>query len=491
MNRVHAIILLAILSFAFLTRVWRIEYPSEYVFDEVYHAVTAKLIAQNDPRAFEWWNPAPEPNTAVDWLHPPLAKYTQAFFMLIVGENSLGWRVSSALFGVGVIALTYQVAWTAFKKREVALVAALLATLDGLLLVQSRIAMNDIHVTFFILLTLWLYLRWRLTGFLTFAQLFLVGLSAGFAMASKWSGLFALGVVGVHELALGARHFWHQWDESTVSGWLKSVSIWSVTRAVALFILPLAIYISSYWLMFAQGKTLFCTTGVAQQGECYQEKLKLGEAVWYDGLVSHFVELHHQIWWYQTHLEATHPYQSRPWQWFLNTRPVWLYVQYPSDTQIQNIYTLGNPVLFWGGAVIIVFSLVFLLLYRGLQLKLIKLPSFKLLPLKKKELFPLQFLLLSYFLVWLPWQLSPRIMFFYHYTPAVPLLCILMAYWLMRISTWKVQLSGRELAVGKILSATFVSMVAVCFLLWYPHWTALSVPKVWADTVYFMFPSWK
>ena len=81
-NMIHTILkkyygplLLAILAFAFFTRMFQLHIPEEYYFDEVYHAVTAKLVARNDPRAYEWWHPAPEPNTAIEWLHPPLAKY--------------------------------------------------------------------------------------------------------------------------------------------------------------------------------------------------------------------------------------------------------------------------------------------------------------------------------------------------------------------------------------------------------------------------------
>ena len=79
------ILLLSVFLFAFVTRVYRLSQPSSYYFDEVYHAVTAKLVARGDERAFEWWNEAPEPDTAVDWLHPPLAKYTQALGMLVFG----------------------------------------------------------------------------------------------------------------------------------------------------------------------------------------------------------------------------------------------------------------------------------------------------------------------------------------------------------------------------------------------------------------------
>ena len=35
------------------------------------------------------------------------------------------------------------------------------------------------------------------------------------------------------------------------------------------------------------------------------------------------------------------------------------------------------------------------------------------------------FLLLGYFCLWLPWILSPRIMYFHHYLPALPCLWVL------------------------------------------------------------------
>src|SRR6185369_7985242 len=76
-------------------------------------------------------------------------------------------------------------------------------------------------------------------------------------------------------------------------------------------------------------------------------------------LISHFSELHHQIWWYQTNLKATHGYQSRPLQWFLDLRPVWMYVKYDGNT-IANIYSQGNPALFWLGDVAVIATVLVL-----------------------------------------------------------------------------------------------------------------------------------
>lgn len=89
-------VLVLILLFAFFTRLYNVQFPENYYFDEVYHAMTAKLVARNDPRAYEWTHgDTIEPNTYVEWLHPPMAKYAQAAMINLVGENAVGWRLSS------------------------------------------------------------------------------------------------------------------------------------------------------------------------------------------------------------------------------------------------------------------------------------------------------------------------------------------------------------------------------------------------------------
>lgn len=442
------LLLVGLLFFAFLTRVFRLHDPQRYIFDEVYHVVTVKLIAQNDPRAYEWWHPAPEKDTAIDWLHPPLAKLTQAAFVNLLGVSSFSWRFSSAVFGVGVIGLTFILAKNVFQDEKIGLLAAFLAALDGLLLVQSRIAMNDIHVTFFILLALIFYHRFSLNRHQK-KWLLLTGLGAGLAMASKWSGIFVLGIVGLMELKdwlSRLKEIMHK----PLSDILKELPIY----AFSLIILPGMIYLLAYGQMFLQGKG------------------------W-----PHFIGLHQQIWAYQTGLTATHGYQSRPGQWFLNMRPVWFHVVYDENT-IANIYAFGNPLLNWLGAAAVIISVLTLSLKKYLAHVISKKSLKQLL----KELRPLAFLVIAYLTVWLPWQLSPRIMFYYHYTPAIPLLCIILSYWLMKLWRRQVKSDVNWYQVG-VLSA--IGLILMTFLIWYPHWTALPVPKSFADQVYFALPQWK
>lgn len=486
-EKYHYFILVLIIAFAFLSRAYKIHLPENYVFDEVYHALTAKLIARNDPWAYEWWNPPVEQNTAVDWLHPPYAKYTQAFFMLMFGENTFGWRISSVVFGVLAIVLIYKLSYELFENKNLSLLATFLASLDGLLLVQSRVAMNDIHVTFFILLTFLIYLRYRKS--LNPSLLLLSGFCAGLAMGTKWSGLFSLITIIFFE----ATYFFNN---------LLKNKKWSLTKQqfvlylLSFIVLPTVVYIASYTHMFLQGKSLFCFEDHAIENVCYKEKLKIGSHT-FEGYISHFAELHRQIWWYQTNLTATHGYQSRPFQWFFNLKPVWFHVEYQKD-YLTNIYAQGNTMLFWIGDLAIFISVIVLAvkLKTKLLLSLIKKLNLKInkkiiTQLKQLSQFKLpkhfSFLIFAYFIVWLPWQISPRIMFFYHYTPAVPLLAITLAYWLNRISNYKL----KKIPLGKILIAVVLIACGLNFALFYPNWTGISVPEKIFKPLYFAIKSWK
>ena len=94
------LLLILILMFAFVTRIYDLWSPKSEYFDEVYHAFTARVILHGDPKAWEWWN-TPPAGFAYEWTHPPLAKLGMVVGMLLFGENSFGWRIPGALLGVG------------------------------------------------------------------------------------------------------------------------------------------------------------------------------------------------------------------------------------------------------------------------------------------------------------------------------------------------------------------------------------------------------
>src|SRR3990167_6239125 len=100
-------ILIAILLFALLTRFYNLNYPNQYVFDEVYHAFTAKEFSTGHKEAWEWWT-TPPPGVAYEWTHPPLAKEIMAVSMFFLRtQDAWAYRLPGALLGVLSVYLVY------------------------------------------------------------------------------------------------------------------------------------------------------------------------------------------------------------------------------------------------------------------------------------------------------------------------------------------------------------------------------------------------
>jgi 4-amino-4-deoxy-L-arabinose transferase-like glycosyltransferase len=394
-------LLVGVLILATLLRFVGLGHPSTYIFDEVYHAFTAREFMHDNIAAWEWWT-TPPPGVAYEWTHPPVAKYGMVAGMLLFGENSFGWRVGSAIFGVVSILGLYLFIYALMRRKDVALIAAFLVSIEGLHISQSRIAMNDIYMLAFFIWSLYAAIksRWK-----TAAVLY------GLSLASKWSAVY-----GIVPLAI---IYFHEFP--------PKLSFTSIVRQILTMIRLFLVVILVYLLTF----TPFITAG----------------HTW-----SQLIELHRQMWYYHTHLVATHAYQSVPAQWVFVIRPVWYWVNYGQQV-ISNIYAQGNPLILWLGLV------AFILLF--------------------KNLLKYQYLLLYmlYLIFTLPWVLSPRIMFFYHYLPSATFLCVILANYLASLS---------PRARNGLMVLCFIGLIIISPMLYgYP------MPHLYWDTLFKAFPSWK
>ncbi len=414
-NFLVAFLFLIILSFSLAIRLFRISEPKHYYFDEVYHVVTARAYAQNNKAAYNPFSPPPEEGTAYDWLHPPLAKLFQAASIKLVGDNPLGWRLPSAIFGTGIIAATFVLAFILFGPYT-AIFASLIISFENLNLTMSRITMNDVFVTFFALVAFIfaaLFVKRGKNIFILFTAIFL-----GLAWASKWTGLYAiLGVLLYLIITTFRRKIFNPYY-------------------LLLFIVPPLIYVVSYGQFWLMG---------------YK--------------ISDFVNLHKQIWWYQRRGDLKHSYATTPifcapeglsgpkqfCPWALDVRPVYFsYEQYGSPRgeageKAGYIYNLGNPLVFWMGIIGVSFLIG------------------KFLEERKSEYL---LILVGYFIFWLPWVFTPRILFFHHYLPSIPFMAIALGSGLSLIFKTKFW----------IVPIVVIAMFAIAFFYFYPISSGYPIP---------------
>jgi len=113
-----------------------------------------------------------------------------------IDRNAFGWRLPGMLMGALMVALLYLLARVLFARRSVGLLAALLAIAEGMLFANSRIGMNDVYVTTFVVAAALLVAPLYLAPRRPWVSVILVlgaGLALGLALASKWVALYAIG----------------------------------------------------------------------------------------------------------------------------------------------------------------------------------------------------------------------------------------------------------------------------------------------------------
>jgi hypothetical protein len=118
-----------------------------------------------------------------------------------VGQFAFSWRVVGVFFGALMAVCLYLLVRVMFRRRSIALLVALFSLTDGMLFVQSRIAMNDTYVGGFLLLA---YLIFAIMWFQVWKHRFVfwlgmpvLGLVLGLALAAKWVALYAIASIGV------------------------------------------------------------------------------------------------------------------------------------------------------------------------------------------------------------------------------------------------------------------------------------------------------
>lgn len=354
-----------------------IDTPDHPYFDETHYVPAARQLLQT--------------HFAVPTLnleHPPLAKELLALSIWLFGDNPLGWRTMSALFGALALTGVYLCGRALFDRPRAALWATAVAGLNQMLFVQARIAMLDIFALAFVL--------WGLAAFMASfrehvqarALLYAAGLCFGLATACKWSGVFAWGMcIAIAGVVLTLRRWRTQFEEPRPADWYRG-DLWAGMRArdwlMCLGLVPLAAYIATWLPIY----------GFAPA------------ALW---------EAQRRIFQDNATLVTPHPYMSAWPSWPLLARPVWFLFEKTGDERYRAVLSLGNPVILWSAIPAVLICLRDWIVER------------------RRDAF---LIVASYAALYLAWMVLPRaIGFSFYYLPAATVASLALTYCLFRGGT--------------------------------------------------------
>ena len=606
---IFTLLLCVILGVATFTRFYQLGEPNRCYFDEVYFPTTGAEILRGDDtsRSFftaenthppltklfmaggQWifghteshvsddcWGDDrdEEKRNDPDWIYDPF-----------------GWRFFGALFGVGSVLFAYLIAQRLFHSQIAGLAAAFILTFEGLALVQSRIATPDTYVLFFML---------GLVYFMISRRFFLSGVFLGLALASKWNVGFIFGPIVLYFV-------WRLWQ-----GIRKTESDPRLRKAESIMLAGLALFAFGGALVFLFGRDDFVLAvfDVAKGGAlldftqgAFKDLLPAGLVLMFGGAASvllnselrgtprgsvyvevatvfpvffiivplyvyaltyipwllqggsvvEAIDQNRSAYDFHSSLDSPHPYSSPSTIWPIMGRPIFLFVGeghssfLPLGAGNAKIYSMGNPFVFWLGLPALAFTL-----FQGLRHVRGRLSAATGTLQITGRIVPgqaaLLFVVIGFLGMWLPWALNPRILFLYHYLPAVGFMILAMAYcvhwlWYNKVN-WELTVGGVTLAAavilnrlgstgtvpdvvefgvlgvgvfgitaiivgivrlaqgvesegpfpemhwGRICAICALTLIAGTFIYFYPHMTAIDVSRG-LDESYYWFDSWR
>ena len=457
-----------------LLRFWGLSRFNSLVFDEVYYAKFASAFLKRE---------------IVFTGHPPLSTYIIAFGIWL-GEGwwgdlqpqnnlaglelaPLSYRWLNALTGSFIPLLVGAIAYLLTQRRSYALIATLLIAADGLFLVESRYALNNVYL---ISLGLWghifFLLALRASSWRRWLWLVLAGIGLGGAAAIKWNGLgFLLGAGGIWLLAwlISFIQLLPALATPTPQRPMPASPLQNLTQLklghalVAFAIVPALTYYAS-WLPYIQ----------------------------VDGTDNNFWQLQTQTLDYHERVGGVtaHPYCSLWYSWPLMLRPVAYFYQTvqagtavaPNNPALEplanaaafyDVHAMGNPILWW-------FSTVAVLLLGMLLLQ----PVWKLMTVRAASssysdhqsspkigtlvyLWTVAYLLVNWAANLLPWVKVTRCLFIYHYMESLIFATMLLA---LLIDRW-FQGTTRQ----RNLALLITGLILIGFLFWMPLYLGLPL----------------
>lgn len=394
---------------AIATRVWQVRAQYGVVFDEYYFRKFAGdyLVGQF---FFD--------------IHPPFVKLLFAGVAWLFGVsngvlNAPNFeativRFVPALAGAFLVVVVYGILLRLGVGRKVATFGALLVLCDNALLVESRFMLMDSILLLSGFTALFCYLGARRTvGRRHWVWLVLTAVASGIAISTKWTGLATVGLITLLWLFDNREILIRQWRRVR-------------TEMLVVGSVILAIYGGCFALHFA-----LLTRGGggddAYMTSQFQSTLK--ENVHYDphaqmSFIQKFLELNIRMYTAQDSLRGVRDASMSAWYtWPVQAHPIAYWHAPASDGVHQvRIYLLGNPLVWWGTTALLLTTLVLIALRRS--------------PFTLRDRRILLFLLMGYYVNYVPFIFIQRGMYLYHYLFALLFAIMIASITLGRLGGW-------------------------------------------------------
>jgi len=479
----------SVMVIAALTRLWNLGYPEKLVFDETYYVKDALTLSVEGHEkswpdgadiAFQSGDVFGYLGQAAFVVHPPLGKWLIASGIWLVGpDESIGWRLSTAILGIATVGLLMLVALKLFRSVPVALLAGFLLAIDGLAITLSRTALLDTSLAFFLLLGFWFFLMDQESSRVSITRaieesktsilwlrpwLILTGVALGAASSIKWSGLYLLAGVGLYvvvsESALR--------KNSGESNWLrKGILLQGTFSFLSLVPAAVATYLLTWlgWILGSGGYLRNWAT----------ENSPTGIFTLLPDWMLSLWRYHEMIYRFHVNLTSEHAYEAHPLGWLVGLRPTaFFYESYPAGTNgceladgcSSAITALGNPFIWLSGAAALIYIIYRYARHRERVLGLVLLGTASL---------------------YLPWIiLSERTVFQFYVVSFQPWLILGLV---LVIQQLRRKLLAKSKALANATTIGFVALAFGAFVFFLPVNTGMYLPfELWQLRMW--LPSW-
>ena len=469
----------------------RLSIPSSKIFDEIYYTHDAHSLMQHGV----------ELNNTNDGagfvVHPPLGKWMIALGEWAVGDSagtsSLGWRLSAAIVGTLAVLILARTVRRMTRSTLLGCVAGLLMSLDGLQFVQSRTAMLDIFLMFWVVVAFACLIldrdqvRTRLAERAALVSvdgaeqgprvgfrwwLLACGIALGAASACKWDGAYYIPPMAA--LAL----FWTMGAKRAIGVRKPFVSTARRDLPAALFtmaVVPVLTYLVSWTGWFLNtGKYAWDRDWANNRPTAWG----LGFIpAWIRNPIRGLWHYHWEAYNFHVHLDSYHKYRSNAWGWLFENRPVLYYAYYPHADDKNNlgcntggsgcarmIYDMGTPAIWWASIPVMLF-MAYLVFRRDWRASAALLP---------------------FVCGYLPWLFTfKRTMFYFYALPLLPFICVGLALTIGYLIGPREASPNRRTA-GAMVAGSYLLIVVVLFFYFLPVLSAKTIPFTqWQQKMWF------